>query len=356
MSFSNTSRIEFIDFIKGLAIFVVIWGHCIQNFGARDGSFFDNPVHILICSFHMPIFMVVSGYFFCKSLKLNLGQLIIQKGRQLVLPMFSWSVIVTLLGTIHQIIGQGLSSISIPAQIHEILFGTATNFWFIRSVFICYIITAISKYFIKQDGWACMVSILIFLALPDNFRLALDKFMLPFFWMGYFMHKYQELLDRHKKSIFLFAFILWIVLLFFWEKKYYIYITGCAFYTLENGQFIAEEFFSRFSIVLFRYMIGLAGCCVFFFTAQAIYRSWLHPIAYVGQKTLGIYIIHIILMSQLIPYIQWPQASFGLLSFVLAPGLAVLLLLVSLTITRLLEFNKYTRTIFLGNRLTSISL
>lgn len=48
-------RIEYIDFIKGICIFIVVWGHSIQNMG--DGNdFWTNPVHEFICSFHMPIF------------------------------------------------------------------------------------------------------------------------------------------------------------------------------------------------------------------------------------------------------------------------------------------------------------
>lgn len=37
-------RIEYIDFIKGICIFIVVWGHSIQNMG--DGNdFWTNPVH-----------------------------------------------------------------------------------------------------------------------------------------------------------------------------------------------------------------------------------------------------------------------------------------------------------------------
>ena len=36
-------RIEYIDFIKGICIFIVVWGHSIQNMG--DGNDFrTNPV------------------------------------------------------------------------------------------------------------------------------------------------------------------------------------------------------------------------------------------------------------------------------------------------------------------------
>ena len=36
----KNKRIEYIDFIKGICIFIVVWGHTIQNMG--DGDEFIN--------------------------------------------------------------------------------------------------------------------------------------------------------------------------------------------------------------------------------------------------------------------------------------------------------------------------
>ena len=348
MTIAAKSRIEYIDFIKGLAIFLVIWGHCIQNFGIRDETFFNNPIHILICSFHMPIFMVVSGFFFYKSLRFNFKQLFSNKFRQLILPIFSWTVISVSITMTEKAITSGIDSISIKHQIHNILYGTVTNFWFIRSVFICYMLTFISKRVFTKDYIACFLSVVFFLALPDNFRLALDKFMFLFFWMGYFIHKYLEQLKQHKKSIFIISLCIWILLLCFWEKKYYIYITGCAFYHIENFHLIPEEFLPRFSIVAYRYLIGIAGSFVFFFFAQLSYRPYLHFITIIGQKTLGIYIIHLILMGMIMPYIQWSQSNFYSFSLLYTPLTAIGLLCSSILITWILEKNKITNLIFLG--------
>lgn len=56
----NHCRIDYINFIKGVSIFLVVWAHSIQNMG--DGVYFrTNPLFELICSFHMPIFMIISG-------------------------------------------------------------------------------------------------------------------------------------------------------------------------------------------------------------------------------------------------------------------------------------------------------
>ncbi len=57
-----------LDCVKGLAIFLVVWGHCIQFlFSDVSQSYFQNPVFKFIYTFHMPLFMAVSGYLFSDS-------------------------------------------------------------------------------------------------------------------------------------------------------------------------------------------------------------------------------------------------------------------------------------------------
>lgn len=54
------------DIIKGIAIILVVLGHCIQ-FGSAFSTnllFFKSSIFIAIYSFHMPLFMLISGYFF----------------------------------------------------------------------------------------------------------------------------------------------------------------------------------------------------------------------------------------------------------------------------------------------------
>ena len=52
-------RISTLDAIRGLAIFLVVLGHSVQ-FNVPDP--FNNPVFKIIYSFHMPLFISVSGY------------------------------------------------------------------------------------------------------------------------------------------------------------------------------------------------------------------------------------------------------------------------------------------------------
>ena len=52
-------RIDWIDFLKAFAIFLVVWGHIIQsNFPNL------NTINGFILAFHMPLFAILSGLFF----------------------------------------------------------------------------------------------------------------------------------------------------------------------------------------------------------------------------------------------------------------------------------------------------
>jgi fucose 4-O-acetylase-like acetyltransferase len=52
-------RIAYIDFLKGFTILLVILGHCIEF---NDTDYWNNIVFRYIYSFHMPLFMFLSGY------------------------------------------------------------------------------------------------------------------------------------------------------------------------------------------------------------------------------------------------------------------------------------------------------
>lgn len=67
------TRNTYIDLAKGVAIFLVVLGHCIQYGYSIDyyesRAFFENIVFKIIYSFHMPLFALISGYLFYFSLK-----------------------------------------------------------------------------------------------------------------------------------------------------------------------------------------------------------------------------------------------------------------------------------------------
>lgn len=58
-------RIEYVDKLKGLAIILVVMGHIAE----KSMNITTTPFNIFYGSFHMPLFMFLSGIFAFKSFK-----------------------------------------------------------------------------------------------------------------------------------------------------------------------------------------------------------------------------------------------------------------------------------------------
>ncbi len=89
---SNLSkRNDSIDFLKGIAIFLVVLAHC---------WILDREIFFFIYSFHMPLFFCISGYLF--STRKKFKDFFISKLKTLIIPyilffIFSFAVSVTIL-------------------------------------------------------------------------------------------------------------------------------------------------------------------------------------------------------------------------------------------------------------------
>lgn len=121
MSDSSKSRIEWIDALKAFAIVLVVLGHAIQ-YTLPGSAFKEDPIFLFIYSFHMPLFMTMSGMFFMSSLKLGFADFMKKKSLQLLLPAVTWSLICC-------------------AFKMSIEFRSFFNpSWFLYSVFLCYLV------------------------------------------------------------------------------------------------------------------------------------------------------------------------------------------------------------------------
>ncbi len=84
------SRMLWPDILKSLAVFLVILGHVSSTYDSRE---YSSPLALWIYSFHMPLFMMLSGMFFKYSLRKDFKTLLIDKSRLLLLPLLSWGII-----------------------------------------------------------------------------------------------------------------------------------------------------------------------------------------------------------------------------------------------------------------------
>lgn len=82
---NQTSRVKWIDALKGIAIIGVIWQHCHNGYNL---SGFDRLFLKWIVSFHMPLFFVAAG--FCHTKKNNFINNVKNKFKALFVPYLIW--------------------------------------------------------------------------------------------------------------------------------------------------------------------------------------------------------------------------------------------------------------------------
>lgn len=62
-------RLVSFDLLKFFAMFLVLWGHCIQQFIPDYGMCKNKTIFTFIYSVHMPLFACTSGFFAFHSLE-----------------------------------------------------------------------------------------------------------------------------------------------------------------------------------------------------------------------------------------------------------------------------------------------
>lgn len=133
-------RDPYFDFLKGIAIWLVVFGHCMQSFYP---NWSENWVALAIYAFHMPLFMAISGKFFLSSVsKVSCSTFIKKKFVRLYLPSLC-------LGIINAIILSGGKymahhEIDIPYSLNLVF----TGMWFLTVLFIFNVIGALTLYFL----------------------------------------------------------------------------------------------------------------------------------------------------------------------------------------------------------------
>lgn len=176
-------RIYALDNVKGFLILLVVLGHCIQF---TTAGFDQVLLFRIIYSFHMPLFMWVSGYVNYREYNGGLG-ILKRRAIQLALPFLSWTLL-------NAFFAQN------PHYIIDVFFDPTMSVWFVWDLFLIICFSTIINYFSTKYGKSeircTIVAFLIVAAIIKGFHIeALDLYhalyMGIFYLMGYYMHKLQ---------------------------------------------------------------------------------------------------------------------------------------------------------------------
>ena len=203
-----------IDATKAFAILLVVIGHVIQ-YSKYD---FDND-HLFkfIYSFHMPLFIFISGYVTYKS-NFILKNFLKNKFTTLLIPYFSWLFLSAIVSSIK-------NNDNVLLNIRKYIIYPDYGLWFLWVLFFMHLILYVQialfkKHFNLSIIISCFFLLIIsyFIKIDNIFSFKMYSFLLPFFYLGFYFRKY----NYEKISIFKFWYLLipfFASLAFFWRRN-----------------------------------------------------------------------------------------------------------------------------------------
>ena len=295
------------DVLKGFGIILVVLGHCIQAGSGlaylKNTCYFYDPWYQFIYSFHMPLFMVISGYYAWNSVQraqtpMDRKKMIKKKCIYLITPNVAWKLIeFVYMFAVGTYIYRGFGVL-----LKDVLVGILTNFWFLWAILYSFLLVCLMHYRLRDSIW---IYILIFAAMfftPDGMGLNAYKYMLPYYLIGFYANKNWEWLSSTRlfREIFhggglkaglalLVSGLVFILFVSFFTADSFIYLTG---YKL-----IGKNYIVQLQIDSYRFLVGFFGI-VFWGLAWrellGLCGKWDYGarlLAYLGRRGLGIYII-----------------------------------------------------------------
>lgn len=304
------------DVLKGFGIIMVVLGHCIQSGSGAEylgnTGYFEDRWYQFIYSFHMPLFMIISGYYAWNSVRraVTAGErktMIRKKCIYLITPNVAWKLIeFVYMFAINSYVYWGFRFF-----LKDLVLGMLTNFWFLWAILYSFLLVCLMHYRLRDSVW---VYFLIFVAMfftPDGMALNAYKYMLPYYLIGFYANKnkermlstkiYQEIFQkgrlRNGLAVLVSGIVFWVLFSFFTEDSF-IYLTG---YKL-----IGKNYVVQLQIDLYRFLVGFCG--IVFWTLVWRMLLELHGkrgivvrvLSYLGRRGLGIYIISGILVLNVV--------------------------------------------------------
>ncbi|MDU1889527.1 MAG: acyltransferase family protein [Dysgonomonas sp.] len=324
------------DFLKGILIISVVIGHCIQYLQCEnDFSLFWN--HFLfktIYTFHMPLFMGISGYFAYFSIaKHSIKSYAISRIKYLLLPLVAWCLISVLITGLN-------TEMSAAAFLGKFVYAVDHYYWFIWAIiYSSMMICVMQKWSIDKPWILLVLSVLIMFASTSHLSLNIGREYFIYFALGYMLgsHDLSKYYQFCRKYIYLIA-VLFVVCYIIWDPNLY---------------------FSPFTIegwltYLFRVFSGLVASVLFLVVMYLLYgkikeRPAISYLSGIGQETLGIYLMQDLLITAykvwIMPHVSLPlpEISYIVLALLMT-GLCYLMI-------HLLKQNKATGFVLLGKKI-----
>lgn len=275
-----TKRDSYWDIVKAILIFLVIFGHVIQFLmyeRNNDEGFWTDPIFKGIYLFHMPLFMLVSGYFAAKSVAQRSWHALPRYLQRLALPC----------------VGMGIICLIVALLKHEHLpayfYTGATILWFLIVILECLVCYLIMQ--LKQALWWRITMFL--LPIPAALliqKLPIIHLLFPhlcqftYLWPIFVLGAYLSAKDFSQKRIswkWAFFLLLFILFFHFFHPTWYVYRQPLALN------------FTSLLVDSYRTVAAIAGCGAFLWIIKHLY-PYIEKFTFIkkiGQATLALYVL-----------------------------------------------------------------
>ena len=323
-------RIDYIDRMKGLAIFLVVMGHVYGMVFAQS----DDVAYRVISSLHMPLFMFLSGLVACSGIVApywGIGKLS-KKLKGLLLPLIVFGMCFT----------TTISKDFLTSLIGFLESPNKNGYWYLMTLAVFYVSLSLYRLNVKQKWyidvalaiaiWGGMFALWKYTAQTKDYFCMLNcGNFYPFFILGVMTTKYN-LLDKMHKANWLFSLCI--------VAYAFLFCVDMPFHALVS---LNKHIFLPFCMV---YIV------VTLFVGRHGAMSYGEKILdFVGKRTLDIYVIHYFFIKMIHLKdlgINWEVTDNSLLMFIVAVGLSVVITALSIGVGYILHKGKIIEKIVYG--------
>lgn len=292
-----------------MAIILVVYGHVIEHgMAPNGGAFFLNPVFKVIYTFHMPLFVFISGYLMAFSLnKRSPGEVFKTKCNSLLVPFVSLGILGIILSYFLNIIfGKSPAAVNFSQDLLNQLV-LKPSVWFLFTLFVSSCLLLYSVNWERRWGKGTFLGIyLLILVIPYNDYLCFYyiKWFYLFFLAGYFINKYGLGITHKniKTAVLVLSVIMFIGFMPYWTIRDYIYINKMSF--------LSNHYFYEILRIMYRYMMGFLGIVISFYIGEYLTKTKIASfLERIGTYSLDIYIIQMCIVEGIYPRLIYKTHS-----------------------------------------------
>ena len=333
----KSDRLKYIDFLRGLAILLVILGHAIQFSDEKASS--ANILYCFIYSFHMPLFMFLSGFVSGYKDYLDIRDFK-KRALQLLVPFFCWPFAVGL---------TDWNNFSFQIYPH-IVDKPDCGLWFLWVLFFIFAIFVGCSYLSKWSkikieyltgAIAIMLPGIYMITRYNHFGFAQISWQFVFFWLGYILQKKEPILFFITKKWFYVVLLFVVLFVSKYALDHSVYQSAAAY--LPSIAIKSIEYF--FNVVVAICGIAMSyGLLRYIYENRQLQASLWGRVEYLGQISLGIYAIQFSILNLFIQsFMGLPLPAVITLSFILSTILSV-------CIVQGMLHNRYLSFLLLGKK------